>query len=158
VTATASKTEKLWFLDSLVRIPVGHSDGTDGVSVVESSAPHGDSPPLHVHHGEDEVFHVLVGELRLRLGESEVCVGAGETVLAPKGTPHTYRVESPDGARWLVVTTNGDFERLVRTVSRHADRAGLPTRSGPPTAEQMDALAAACRECRIELVGPPLQG
>ena len=26
---------------------------------MESLAPHGDSPPLHVHQTEDEIFHVL---------------------------------------------------------------------------------------------------
>jgi hypothetical protein len=28
----------------------------------------------------------------------------------PKGTPHTYRVESPHGARWLTVTVCEDFD------------------------------------------------
>jgi quercetin dioxygenase-like cupin family protein len=148
--------EHLWFLDSLVTIPIRHADGQDGVSVIESSAPYGDSPPLHVHHSEDEVFHVLEGELRLRLGEHEIALGAGETALAPRGVPHTYRVESPDGARWLVVTTRGDFERLVRMVARRAEAPELPAPSGPPTPAQAEALAAACRECRIELIGPPL--
>lgn len=123
---------------------------------MDASAPHGDSPPLHIHHGEDEVFHVLEGKLRLRVAENDVCLGPGETILAPNGVPHTYRVESPEGARWLVITSRGDFERLVRSVSRHAAAPDLPPPSGPPTPEQAEALAAACRDCGIELVGPPL--
>lgn len=83
-------------------------------------------------------------------------IGAGETLLAPKGVPHTYRVESREGARWLVVTTRGDFERFVRSLSRPAERPELPASEGPPTPEQADALAAAAREHGIELVGPPL--
>jgi uncharacterized cupin superfamily protein len=148
--------EHLWFLDTLVSIPVAHADGSDGISVIDSSAPYGDSPPLHVHHTEDEVFHVLEGELRVRLGERELRVGAGATALAPKGLPHTYRVESVDGARWLVVTTHGDFERLVRSLSRRAELAELPESVGEPTPQQQEALAAACRANNIELVGPPL--
>jgi hypothetical protein len=70
--------------------------------------------------------------------------------------PHTYRVESLAGARWLLITTGGDFERFVRAVSRPAERPGLPEPQGPPTPEQADALAAAAREQRIEFVGPPL--
>jgi quercetin dioxygenase-like cupin family protein len=135
---------------------VGHDDGSDGVSVVDSAAPYGDSPPVHVHRDEDEVFHVLEGELRLRVGESDRRLGPGETTLAPKGLPHSYRVESSDGARWLVITSRGDFERLVRSVSRRAEAPDLPEPTGPPTPEQADALAAACREYGIELVGPPL--
>ena len=124
--------------------------------VMESLAPHGDSPPLHVHQTEDEIFHVLEGELRVRAGDTEVRIGAGETILAPKGVPHTYRVESHEGARWLVMTRRGDFERFVHALSRPAERPELPTPQGPPTPEQADALAAAAREHGIELVGPPL--
>jgi uncharacterized cupin superfamily protein len=103
MSVTQLQRQHLWFLDTLVAIPVAHTDGTDGVSVIESCAPCADSPPLHVHHREDEVFHVFEGELLLRVGESEFRLGSGETALAPKGVPHTYRVESPEGARCLVI-------------------------------------------------------
>jgi mannose-6-phosphate isomerase-like protein (cupin superfamily) len=149
-------TEELWFLNALVTVHVPHDEGHDGISVLESSAPHGESPPLHLHHTEDEVFSALEGELRLRAGDAEVRLGAGETILAPKGVPHTYRVESHDGARWLVITRRGDFERFVRALSRPADRSERPCPQGPPTPEQADALAAAAREHGIEFVGPPL--
>ena len=155
MASTAVRQEQLWFLDTLVSIPVDHASGVDGVSVIESRAREGDSPPLHVHHTEDEIFHVLEGELRVRLGDSELVVAAGETVIGPRGVAHTYRVESSE-ARWLVITTRGDFERMVRSMSRPAERPELPEPSGPPTQEQVDALAATCRECGIDLVGPPL--
>jgi uncharacterized cupin superfamily protein len=152
----AAVTDKLWFLNTLVTVRVGHHEGADGISVLERLAPHGDSAPLHVHHTEDETFHVLEGELRLRSGGVDVRIGSGETILAPKGEAHTYRVESPDGARWLVITTRGDFERFVRQFSRQAARPELPEPQGPPTPEQADALAAAARRHGIEFVGPPL--
>jgi hypothetical protein len=90
------------------------------------------------------------------VGDTEVRIGAGETILGPKGAPHTYRVESRAGARWLVITRRGELERFMRALSRPAERPELPTPQGPPTPEQADALAAAAREHGIELVGPPL--
>jgi mannose-6-phosphate isomerase-like protein (cupin superfamily) len=152
----ATSTEQLWFLDGLAIVRVRHDEGEDGISVLDRLAPHGESPPLHVHHNEDEIFHVLEGELRVRAGDTEVRVGAGETILGPKGVPHTYRVESPEGARWLVITRGGNFERFVRALSRPAERSGLPPAQGAPTPEQADALAATAREHGIEFVGPPL--
>jgi len=154
VAATA--TEHLWFLNTLVTVRVRHEDGRDGISVLESVAPHADSPPLHVHQTEDEIFHVLEGELRVRAGDADIRIGVGESILGPKGVPHTYRVESLAGARWLVITRRGDFERFVRAFSRPAERPGLPAPQGPPTPEQADALAAAAREHGMELVEPPL--
>jgi quercetin dioxygenase-like cupin family protein len=142
----------LWFLDTLVSFPVSN---TSGLSVMESLAARGDSPPLHVHRDEDEVFHVVDGELTLLVGQEPIRLGRGETRLAPKGVPHTYRVDS-DRARWLVVTSGGGFESFVRAASRPAERPDLPEASGPPTETQLRAFAELADAHGIELVGPPL--
>lgn len=139
-----------------IRVP--HHSGDDGISVIEIDAPMGDSPPLHVHHHEDEIFHVLDGELLLRVGDRDLTARAGDVLCAPKGVPHTFRVTSEGGARYVVITTNGGFESLVRTVGRPADSPTVPTPSGPPTDEQIPALAAVCAANGIELLGPPLDG
>lgn len=145
----------LWFLDTLVTFPVSHADGSDGISVMESLARRGDSPPYHVHHTEDEAFHLIAGELVFLVDGETRRILPGETHLAPKGVPHTYCVVS-DHARWLVVTTHGDFERFVRDAARPALAAELPPPGGPPTPEQRSALGALALRHRIELVGPPL--
>jgi quercetin dioxygenase-like cupin family protein len=145
---------KLWFLNTHVTIRVSSHDGSDGISVLEHRASQGDSPPLHIHHDEDEIFHVLEGEVRYRVGDQERLARAGETLLTPKGIPHTYRVESAE-ARMLTIT-RGEFENFVRAFARPAEREGLPDPSGPPTPEQAEALARACRQFGIDLVGPPL--
>lgn len=147
--------QQLWFLDTLVTVRVARDETSDGLSVLELFAPRGDSPPLHIHHTEDEVFHVIAGELRFQLGDRDLQLAAGDTLLAPKGVPHTYLVETQQ-ARWLTVTAHGDFEGLVRSFSRPAAESDLPATSGPPTPAQAEALAAACLEHGIELVGPPL--
>jgi quercetin dioxygenase-like cupin family protein len=147
-------TRTLWFLNTLVTIRVSSHDGLDGISVLEHRARRGDSPPLHVHHDEDEIFHVLEGEVRYRVGNSERLACAGDILLAPKGVPHTYLIQSPK-ARMLTVT-RGRFETLVRALGRLPEHEGLPAPSGPPSPEQADALARACLKFGIELVGPPL--
>ena len=152
---TATPTSPLWFLDTAVRIRVSADEGRNGLSLLESLASQGDSPPLHVHTRDDELFHVLSGELLLEVGGEELVLAEGETALAPAGVAHTYRVESAE-ARWLVVTVGGEFERFVRELSRPADADGLPPRSGPPTAEQAEHLAAVGAKHGIEIVGPPL--
>jgi quercetin dioxygenase-like cupin family protein len=154
--ATAVETGQLWFLHSSVSFPVSSVDGEDGISIMESLAGHGDSPPLHVHTTEDEAFHVLEGTMRFSIGGRELVLSRGETALAPKGVPHTYRVDSSE-ARWLVVTTRGDFERFVRALGRPAERSGLPSAGGPPTEEQQQALVATAAKHGIEFVGPPLR-
>ena len=148
--------DHLWFLNSLVRIRVAHATGADGLSVIELQAPCGDSPPLHVHHMEDELFYVLEGQFRFTIGGEERRAGPGGVVLAPKGVPHTFRVESAEGGRYLIVTTHGDFERFVRELSRRTERAELPAPAGPPTPQQIQALGEAARRHHSDIVGPPL--
>lgn len=148
-------SEYLWFLDTLVAIRIGKEEGSDGISVLEHRARRGDSPPLHVHTTEDEVFIVLDGVFRFQLGEDERPGVAGDVLLAPKGTPHTYRVESEEG-RWLTITAKGDFERFVRAMGRVAERIELPEEGGPPSPEAIAALTETARRFGIEIVGPPL--
>src|SRR2546426_5551008 len=154
--ATAAHPDHLWFLDTLIRVRIGHTDGPDGISVLEHRAPYKDSPPLHVHKTEDEIFHILDGKVRLRIEGVEPICGPGDTALATKGTPHTYRIESANGARWLTITVRGDFERFVRAMGRPAARLELPPSSGAPTPEAQAALASSASQFGIEIVGPPL--
>src|SRR5213078_3136753 len=148
---------QLWFQNSLVTIRVSMSDGQDGISVLEHRVPYGFSPPLHLHRAEDEVLHVLEGEFRVKIKDQEHRLGAGDVLLAPKGVPHTYRVEPVHGGRCLTITVRGDFEHFVRAVSRPAERSELPEPSGPPSADAIQALRANAAKYGIELVGPPLQ-
>lgn len=154
--SASRRLEKLWFLDTLVRIHVSGDSNADGMSIIEHRAPQGSSPPLHIHHHEDEIFHVLAGKARFLIDDREVHAGPGDTVLAPKGLPHSFVATSPDGLRWLTATTRGDFERMIRSLSRPAKNDGLPPHNGHPSAAEAAVLAAACRENRIELIGPPL--
>ena len=151
----AATTEPLWFLNTLVSIVVPASTGADGISVIEHRAPFGDSPPLHIHRREDEIFHLVSGSLRFVVAGATRRIGAGDTLLAPKGVPHSYLVESAEGAHWLTIMHGGDFEAMLRRMSRRAAAAALPP-AAMPTPEAIEALNRACAENGIDIVGPPL--
>lgn len=150
-----NRPESLWFLNTRVDIVVAASSGADNISVLRHRAPFGDSPPLHIHETEDEIFHVLEGTVRFRVDGKEFKLEAGETILAPKNIPHTYCIESPAGGSWMTTTTPGDFEGLVREIGRPAENEELPI-PAEPTREQIQALTNACIAHRITLIGPPL--
>lgn len=152
-------TKQLWFLNTLVTIhrSAAESSGADrGLSVLEHQAPLHDSPPLHIHASEDEVFIVLDGELHLRVGTTDHVAKPGAVLVAPKNVPHTYRVDSTGGARWLTVTGHGDFEQFVCAMGRPAVTPSMPEASGPPSAADVAALGGFAQRFGIELVGPPL--
>lgn len=152
---TITGKELFWFNNTLIAIHIPSAAGQDGICVVEHRMPFGDSAPLHVHRREDEVFHVLEGRMRFQIDGQERLAGPGDTVIAPKGLPHTYRVESPEGARTLTVTRGADFETLLRQAGRPAERPELPPQM-EPTPEIIAALVQLCANNGIDIVGPPL--
>lgn len=106
--------------------------------LLEVAAPPRDQTPLHVHHDDDEGFYLLEGRLRLYVGRTSFLLEPGESALAPRGVPHTWRVESDQHARWLNVSGPA-FERFCLA------------------ADQADAgsIAEVAAEHRIDILGPP---
>jgi mannose-6-phosphate isomerase-like protein (cupin superfamily) len=78
--------------------------------------------PLHIHHGDDEAWYVLEGQLGFRLGDEDVLAGAGSAVLAPRGIPHTYWNAGEEEARYLLVMTPR-IARLIEAI--HAPGADI---------------------------------
>ena len=78
-------------------------------------------------------------------------------MVGSKGVPHGFVVESPAGARCLVITRGGDFEGFVREMGRPATRPGLPA-PVEPTPSMQTALGQVAAAHRIALVGQPLAG
>lgn len=148
MTTVVSPAETRWFTDTRVRILVAEGS----CSLVESQARHASMPPLHVHHGHDEVFYVLEGRVSIHLPGASLELGPGESAFAPREVPHTYRVESEEGSRVLVATTSGDFAAFVGEMSLPAesdDYAPPGALPGPPE------LAAAGARHGIEVLAPP---
>ncbi|MDP3896105.1 MAG: cupin domain-containing protein [Mesorhizobium sp.] len=152
---SAPAAQLLRFLDTLVTVRLSANAGADRLSIVEHRMPYGESPPLHIHRNEDEVFHLLEGTMRFRVDGKDTIAHAGQIVLAPKGVPHSFRVESINGARCLTITTGGDFERMVREMAKPAATADLTPRSEPDS-HTVQLLTMACARNGIDIVGPPM--
>jgi len=73
---------------------------------------------LHVHHTDDEAWHVLQGELTFRYTDRSETVGAGTTVFVPAGVAHTYTAASD--ARYLIVLTPR-LSALIKTLQSDRD-------------------------------------
>jgi mannose-6-phosphate isomerase-like protein (cupin superfamily) len=47
-------------------------------------------PPLHMHLRQEEWFYVMEGQVAFAVGEKRLTLHAGESILAPRGVPHTF--------------------------------------------------------------------
>jgi len=59
---------------------------------------------LHVHHADDEAWHVLEGTLTFRFADRLVEAPAGTTVFVPAGVAHSY-FEAHGPTRYLIIIT-----------------------------------------------------
>jgi len=59
---------------------------------------------LHVHHADDEAWHILEGVLTFRFADRQVDAAAGTTVFVPAGVAHTY-FEANGPTRYLLILT-----------------------------------------------------
>ncbi len=59
--------------------------------------------PLHVHHADDEAWHVVSGSLRFRFENQQFIARAGATVLVPAGVPHTFGNAGPEPSRYIII-------------------------------------------------------
>ena len=60
---------------------------------------------LHVHRSDDEAWYVLSGRLGFQVGDVTREVGAGESILVERGTPHSYWNAVAEPTRYLLVMT-----------------------------------------------------
>jgi quercetin dioxygenase-like cupin family protein len=144
--------EDLWFLGSLFTVRASGEQTGGAYALCECVLRQGPAAPLHVQPGDDETFHVLEGEATFHVDGRELHAPAGSTVFVPRGTPHAFRIDSPQ-ARLLVLNTPAGHERFFRAMAEPAPRRELPpVPTGPP---DMAAMAAAAHDAGFEILGPP---
>jgi quercetin dioxygenase-like cupin family protein len=77
---------------------------TDGrlLSLEMFASPGAASPPVHPHPRQEERFETVSGVLRARVGGEERTLRAGEGMVVPPGTPHTWWIEGDEDAHVVV--------------------------------------------------------
>jgi quercetin dioxygenase-like cupin family protein len=82
--------------------------------------------PLHRHSREDEISHVLEGELTIQQGDRIDTAQVGETIHKPSGVFHAFWNSGAAPVRFLEIIAPGAFADYFREL------APLLNRQGPP--------------------------
>jgi len=144
--------EATWFQPNRMVVKATAETTNGGFGLLESWVRPGSSPPLHVHHREDESFWVLEGKVWFRCGDLDIDAGPGTFVFLPRDVPHTFRVEGDEPARLLTLLTPGGGEGFFVDGGRPPEGPGLPPPGPPDVAKLMEISGA----YGAEIIGPPL--
>ena len=145
--------QAVWYLDVLGQIKAPSAATGGQLSVSEQLLPEGSSPPLHVHHREDEAFYILEGQLTCQAGDQILTATAGSFVWLPRDMPHGFRVDSPT-ARILTLCLPGGFEEFFFAIGQPAAQLTLPPAPDEPL--DVETMAGHAHAYGVDIVGPPM--
>ncbi len=124
-----------------------------GYSLMWQLCPQGSGPGPHFHD-QDEQFFIIDGEITYRVDGLEFKAGPGSFVLIPRGTIHSFRVDS-ETATLLNSYTPPGFERTIMELGESAQTRTIPPLDRPAIPGGMDNAMALFREIGMHVVQEP---
>ena len=107
--------------------------------IEHANAVHG-GPPLHLHLEQEEWFYVIEGEFLFQVGDKQVRLAPGESVVGPRRVPHAFTPVGHTPGRMLIAfSPAGKMEDFFRGATTPLQDAAYYRKHG------------------MELLGPPLK-
>jgi quercetin dioxygenase-like cupin family protein len=131
---------------NVLDVKISGSD-TDGALAIfeQTSLSQGRGTPLHVHPEQDEIFYVLEGNYKFKVGDDLFDLTVGDSIFLPRKVPHAWTQVSTKGKMTVILQPAGKLENFFITMS------GL---DHEPTPEEVAKVFA---DNEMKVVGPPLK-
>jgi quercetin dioxygenase-like cupin family protein len=151
--AAGEGLEDLWWKTGRLWVKASGAETQGAFSQVEVDDPQGCAPPMHIHHGEEETFYVVEGEVTVFADGERVDLEAGDYAFVPRGVDHAYIVRS-ERARMLITFSPSGFEQFFvqEGIPASADGSEPPLGGVQPTPEEFIRRLA---PFGCEVTGPP---
>ncbi|HJS55991.1 MAG TPA: cupin domain-containing protein, partial [Chitinophagaceae bacterium] len=133
-------------LPGVVDLKISGSDNDGSFAVFEQTVlAKGAGVPLHFHPEQDEMFYVLEGSYRFKVGDEMFDLQAGDSIFLPRKVPHAWMLTSEKGTTHCLVQPAGQLENFFLK---------LKAIDHVPTPEEIAKISA---ESGMIVAGPPLQ-
>lgn len=104
---------------SALAFKVGTQETNGGLFVLEQTMHAKGGPPRHIHPDQEEWFYAMEGSFVVEVAEEHFELTAGDSILAPRGVPHTWAFVGEGIGRFLVAfTPAGKMEAFFREVTK----------------------------------------
>jgi mannose-6-phosphate isomerase-like protein (cupin superfamily) len=105
----------------------------ENYSVVETIAPAAvPGPPLHIHKTNSEQFYVLEGGLDIITETQRIKLEAGESLIVPQNTPHTFENVTDSDVRLISIYSPPGFEQYFSNMGIATDVPNARESSSDP--------------------------
>jgi quercetin dioxygenase-like cupin family protein len=129
-------------------IKVASQDTGGAFFLTEQPSGERGGPPKHFHIEEDEWFYCLAGDYIVEVGNQRYELRPGDSVLGPRGVPHSFAfVGSTPGRLMVAFTPAGRVEQFFRDLDARGKYFGTGTDEDREAAKQRYGIVN---------VGPPL--
>jgi len=116
---------------------------SSGLLILENAFHAEGGPARHLHYDQDEWFYAVEGEFLIEVGQEQIRLQPGDSLLAPRRVPHVWASVGETGGRILIAfMPAGKMEAFFREVTK--------ANAMPPQDPEL------WRAHGMELVGPPL--
>ena len=132
--------------DLTIRVSSRDTDGA--FAVFEGRVPPREGPPLHRHPGQDESFYIVEGEFRFEVEGQDIYASAGATVVAPRGSSHTFQNIGSRLGKIVTTVVPGGLDLFFEDIEAVAPRG---------TAPDLAKLLPVFQKHGQEFLGPPLR-
>lgn len=131
---------------NVLDVKVSGSDTNGELAIFEqTSLSPGRGTPLHIHKTQDEVFQVIEGSYKFRVGGDTHDLGAGDSIFLPRLVPHAWTQISEKGKMTVIVQPAGKLEEFFVTMAALDHE---PNQS---------EIAKIFLDNEMEVVGPPMK-
>ena len=120
-------------------------DSGGACSIFEINARPRSGPPLHVHHRENEWYHVLSGEFLFKAGDQPFTLPTGASIWLPRNIPHVWANPTTAEAQIMLVCQPGGFEKFFDEMGK-----AMVDKQSPA---QMEGIM---HKYGMETLGPPI--
>ncbi len=131
---------------NILDVKISGNDTNGELAIFEqTSLSQGRGTPLHVHPAQDEIFYVLDGSYRFKVGDDIHNLTIGDSIFLPRQIPHAWTQVSEKGKMTVILQPAGKLENFFVTM------AAL---DHEPTSEEVASIFEAND---MQVVGPPLK-
>lgn len=131
---------------NILDVKVSGKDTDGGLAIFEqTSLSQGRGTPLHLHHSQDEIFHVLEGEYYFMCGEEKFRLTVGDSIFLPRKIPHAWTQVSEKGKMTVILQPAGKLEEFFVTMA---------SLDHEPSTKEIAQIFA---DNEMQVVGPPLK-